>query len=369
MRMVFLNSMVNHARYCKRIHAIEKLGVRVKVLAFERDSYPSKNLPGEYISLGRINHGQYLRRLLILLSSTNKVRRALRITDVLYTFGLDMLILGWLALLGKSNRPKLIYEVGDIREILFDNSFAGGISRSIERFFVKRIDLLVSTSPAYISGYYKNVLGLHNLCFQVIENKLDANQVRTEKEHLTPLKPDNKPLVIGYFGVLRCTHSWEILKMIARESKGRVRIYVRGVPKNLKTFTEDLRSLSEIEYAGPYLSPDDLSSIYGQVDLIWAAHHHGKSNLLWSRVCRFYEACFFRKPMIVQGGTQDSLKVEKYGLGISVDLADVSGTTNSVLAISAEELTQWQKNFNRVPEDVYLYTNEHERLVHAIQRR
>ena len=123
-----------------------------------------------------------------------------------------------------------------------------------------------------------------------------------------------------------------------------------------------------ITYDGPYVSPDDLSKLYDQVDIVWIAHHMSKTSLKMNRANRFYEACFFKKPMIAQIGTQDAKDVNVYKIGTSVDLSNIGDAVNRILKIDTANISQWRENIVEIPRQVFLYTDEHQMLFEAITK-
>jgi len=367
MKIVFLLPVSSDARYRKRIEALQKLGVDPQVLAFERDYYPGKPWPREYETLGKLQHGHYWKRLIPLLKAVPKVRAAVKEADAIYTFGLDVLLLGWLAncTLGERKCQKIVYEVGDLGVLSRDGLFYHGL-RLLERYLLQKVSLLVVTSEAYIEEYYRGVQGLTDLHYQVIENKIDASIVPQPQVKSIHNKRDES-LRIGYFGVIRCHRSWEALKKAAIKGNGRIRVYVRGIPMGLKSFEKDVQNTPYVEYGGPYISPDDLPAMYGQVDIVWIAHFMSKTSLLWNRANRFYEACFFQKPMIAQLGTQDGQIVKDRGLGICIDLRDIGGTVDRILSITKVKINQWERNIAHLPAHIYTYTDEHKKLLRFIE--
>ena len=127
-----------------------------------------------------------------------------------------------------------------------------------------------------------------------------------------------------------------------------------------------MRTTSYIDYDGPYIAPDDFPDMYRQVDVVWIAHYMGRSSTLWNRANRFYEACFFKKPMFAQIGTQDGQVVETLGIGVCIDLRDINGTVDRILNVSEVEFSQWQQNVAHLPTDIYTYTDEHEKIVNYL---
>lgn len=368
MNILFLLPVVSQARYHKRISALTEIGTKPNILAFERDYYKGKVFPTGYTCLGKIQHGKYYKRFLPFIKSLYKVRHAAKQAEVIYAFGFDVLLLGWLSQFSLRKKIKFVCEVGDIRGAFLEKCIYSSLLRLIERAILKQIDLLVVTSKAYVTGYYKGIQGLHNIKYHVIENKIDrdkilcwVNQQKNKKEDVIRL---------GYFGVIRCRRSWEILKKVVRKGKGRIRLYVRGIAMGIENFEEEARTIDFIDYGGDYVSPDDLPYMYGAVDMVWACYpYQGISigNWQWARTNRFYEACFFKKPMFVQAGAEDNRVVANLGLGLSIDLLDVEGTVDRILKVTEKELTQWRRNIVQLPKNIYIYTNEHEQLIELLQ--
>jgi len=365
MNILFLLPVVSQARYHKRISALTEIGVKPNILAFERDYYKGKVFPDGYICLGEIQHGKYQKRFFPFVKAFCKIRHAAKHAEVIYTFGLDVLLLGWLSKFCLRRNIKIVYEVGDIREILLGEYFYSRLFRLIERVMLKRIDLLVATSEAYVTGYYVGIQGLHNIKYHVIENKLDIDRIPNNVQ-VHKFNKDNV-IRIGYFGIIRCRRSWEILKKAVSLSNGRIRLYVRGIPMGIENFEQEAEATPYVTYNGSYVYPDDLVDMYRQIDVSWIAHYHGKSNLLWSRVNRFYEACFFNKPMLAQYGTEDAKVVSELEIGLCLDLNDVDGAVDRILCITKSDIKQWGKNIFNVAEDIYLYTDEHKVLIEAIK--
>lgn len=365
MQILFLFQTAEHVRFRKRTELLLDEGLAAIIMAFERNSYPMPALPCPYRSLGNLSHRNYLKRVFPFLRAIGRIRSASGDSGAIYCFGLDMLLLGWLASAGLNK--VLVYEVGDIREVLSGKGLKSSLFRWLERFLLGRTSLLVVTSGAFITGYFKKIQGLDHLNYQVVENKLDRKWLN----NLQPLKQKEfkeGQLWIGYFGVLRCRRSWVLLKSAAAGSAGRIRVYIRGISREIDL--EQAETLENMFYEGPYVSPDQLPEIYDKVDMIWACYPHRESergNWQWAKTVRFYEACYFKKPLIVQSGTEDSRLVEKYDLGLTIDMGDDSCRVKELMeGIKAEDLERWKENLDKLPPEVYLHTDEHATLAREL---
>lgn len=368
MKITFLLPSISQALAFQRAQAMRHHGAQTEVLAFEREAYLTEHWENRYTSLGSVSHRQYGGRPAQLLRALPSVRAAARSTDVLYATSLDMLILGWLATRGMVQPPRLVFDVFDIRDVLTRNGRVSDQLRRLERRILRDVEQLIVTSEAYVTGYYRGVQGLNQLPpYLVIENKLDPQQ-------LIPVaapRPSDGILRIGYFGKLRCARSWEILQTVAREGNGRVHIQLRGIPR-LPGLIEQAQAAPYIHYGGPYVSPRDLSAIYHQVDMVWAIYQFSPEevgNWRWARTHRFYESCYFQRPMFTQTYTEDGRVAEWAGLGPVLDLRDIRGSVQRILRITASDLTRWQHNIEALPQHVHTQGDEYARLYAALSGR
>ena len=220
-------------RFIKRVEIINRLVDQTQVYAFERKgSYPGKKIDFDINKLGEITHVSYFKRFALLVKSINRIRSTARKTDVIYTFGLDMLFLGWISrLLSFRKNLRLVYEVGDIREILIGKALINKAARYFEKFLLRYVSVLVVTSEAFYTEYFLKVQNAESLRHYVIENKIDydlMSPVRSEEA----AEENKKEITIGYFGVLRCARTLEIIKLLAQKGEGKIKIYLRGTPGN-----------------------------------------------------------------------------------------------------------------------------------------
>ena len=364
--VLFLNPSVTFYRFVKRISALNALNINCIVLAYERNHYPGRELPVKFTSLGTIDQGAYLKRVRKFFNSVGSVRKNLRTADFLYAFGLDMAILGWVASSFFQQKPKIIYEVGDIREIFLGSGIISKAARWLDKFISKRARLIVVTSSAFAKEYFQNRLQVNNTKFFEIENKLDQGLL--EKRLPSERQNSQNKLVIGYFGVIRCERSWSLLTKLVKDSAGRVVLNIHGVPKNIPSFERDCNGIEHLHYYGSYTSPDDLLMIYNSVDLVWVVGLHGGDNHYWAKRCRYYEAGFFNKPMIGQLNTMDGKIIEQNALGPVFDFKDDQTVINSIQSITKDQLKQWTNNIIKMPENSFVYTDEHAKLGELMRR-
>ncbi len=360
MKCLFLLPVRSQPRY-----SMMKAGVEARAVYFDRPYFKGGELPCSSQAIGYISHGNYFRRLFSLAKAFCYIIRIAKRYDILYAFGLDLAGLSVLTAL--KTKSKVIYEIGDITKIQQEKNLKGDIVRLIEKIIAKRTHKIVVTASDFAVEYYSKVLGLNLQRIQVIENRLDlSTSLRPRPSfHKAP-----NVITIGYFGLLRFKQSWTTLKLIARNGGHEIKIIVRGHPMGL-SIEKDSATYKNIEYKGPYIAPDDLSLMYGDIDIVWACFDPDASvsnTWKWARTNRFYESCFFRKPMIAQSGTTEGYEVESLGIGMTLDLSNPEKAANELLKALPKDLRSWQKNAAAIPDSICVYTNEHKILLDSAIR-
>jgi len=351
---------------------LRQAGFSVKAVAFEREYHTGRMPECPVELLGEIAHGHYLQRILRMVKALPAMRRAFRHIDVIYAFGQDVALLSLIAGIGLG-KP-VVVEVGDINPLQVAAGLKGRIIRRIDKCVTNAYSLLVATAPRYVDIYYRQWLNA-SVPALVIENKLEASfaEEAVLAETAMPLigRPlADRPLRIGYFGLLRCDWSWQILEALAVTRPQDVEIVLAGYPMNPGNLPEQVEQHDNMKYLGQYRSPRDLPSLYNSVDLVWACYRPigpNDWNSRWARPNRFYESCLFKKPIVSRYGCSDSMEVDRYNIGLTIVDEDVKAATDTLCNIKTEDLVTWTKNISKVPREDYIYTTEAEELADALR--
>ena len=362
--ILFALPMVGHPRDSKRIAMLQNAGFQVEAISFERRSHKGRMPTCSVEIVGVIDHGQYLKRMMKMLTAIPSIRRAIKSNDLVYASGPDMALLCLASGIGLG-RP-IILEVGDIRELQTASGLWGGLVRKVDRYLADSCQLLVATASGFVDDYYRQWVGTTTRTL-IIENKLESSATE-EQRHVQGMSTfksiqNKRPLRIGYFGLLRCEESWKILVSLAKRYQKNVEIVVAGYSVDPVDLPQQTEKYPNIIYKGEYRSPDDLPSLYHDVDLTWV--HYPNNNywgFRWARTNRFYESCFYQTPMISRSGSADAVEIQRYGIGLIIENDDTDKIVEELGNITHEDLDFWQKNMAKIPPEVYLYTTEAEKL-------
>jgi succinoglycan biosynthesis protein ExoL len=358
-RVLVLLPVVGQPRHSKRIDMLISSGLDIKVLAFERD-YPLGRKPSVPVTIiGYIEHGQYFHRIGSLIKALKPIRKYARNCDIIYCFGHDLAAVALISTMGW--KVQIVLEVGDIQDHQMKGGIIGRIARIVDRILMQRIDLLVLISEGFIE-FYKKRLGYLKESI-IIENKIENNSLPANNNSIRSqeLRPYERPLRIGYFGLLRDEWGWSVLRQLASRFPGKYEIILAGRNFNLSDFDEVLGNSRNIHYIGEYSSPSGLADIYSRVDMVWICYDPIKEydiNLLAGRPNRFYESCYFLKPIFARQSVAFSKDVDKYDIGYCISSITKEEAIAEILGITAEDFLKWQDRMINLPRTVFMETDE-----------
>lgn len=350
-----------------RLEELEKLGVECKVAGFQRRYYPGKEWGKEVISLGYVEHVNYIKRLTTLLKAVPEIRRQSNEVSYLLTLSFDLLLISWISLIGKSKKPGIIHDVSDIRSAFIGSHLAAKLLRCVERFLLRRVRVVIVTSWAYVTEYFQKIQKLHDVPFHLIENKLNPGSAPKPSQKAQRLSKPKETFTIGYFGLIRCERSLQVLMEAASRLNGRIQVIIRGVFLGTESYQEKIENHPYITYEGSYVAPDDLRSIHDEVDFSWLVHAHSNENTKWSRIFRFYHAAHYKCPMIAQEGSQDGIVVDQLGIGFNVDIFNFENVEEALKKISYRDLMKWQNSLDSLPPEISLISDEYKKLIELIK--
>ena len=343
-KLIFIQSTFGDAHQMIRYLELSKYYLESELLAFERPYYETvKNI--DFISLGKINHREFLKRFYLYIKAIFLIKKSKSKTlenDVFF-YGFDFLSI--LVFSRKFIKSKLIFEIPDIREIYFINNLVSKLFIKILKLSIERLSIVIVTSDLFITGFLnKNNIKLEK--YFLIENKVHfldrTGIINKEKDSL---------ITIGFFGLIRCERSLKILiEFLNSTSEYNLIIYgyFMGISEGV---IKEIKSHSKIKYKGTYKSPDDLSKLYSEIDISWIAYPFSlklEGNFKYARTNRFYEAGFFKIPMIANIQSGDAHYVNKYNIGININFSDINIAIDKLKMINAKEISIWKKEIEKI---------------------
>lgn len=360
-RILYLSHDLDDPATWRRVSMLEAGGARVDVAGFRRRATA---LGREATVLGQTKNGAFLHRA---FSALQPLVRRMTLPgegthDVILARNLEMLPLAHRIRRRSAGRPpRLVYEVLDIHRLLVGRGVVPSMLRAIERGLARGVAQIVVSSPRFETEYFRPH-GQLSAPALLVENKIwcpDTTDLPIARPR--ELRSENGPLVIGWFGILRCAQSLRCLDALCHAAEGRVRLVLRGRPARdaLPEFDRIVAENPHIEFHGAYRYPEDLPKIYAGVDLAWLVDRFDVgANSDWLLPNRLYESCGYGAVPIGLSGTEAGAYLARRGLGLSLP-ALTPGTLAAMLAnIDRAGLTAMRARIEAVSSDEWHSTRQ-----------
>ena len=344
--LVFFGPERTDARSVKRIAALMAQGWHVLGFTFHRDhGQPDPPPAWEQVPLGNTYNRRYLQRAWAVVRGGWRIfrhRRRIRESGCLYAINPDNAILALFARLVCRRRVPLVVEIADVQPAMTGTGLKTRVLRRVERFVLRRCQLLLTTSPGFVRHYFEPVQNYRGPVF-LLENKVypSAALVQSRLERAAAVR-GGRPWVVGYFGVFRCERSLDLICQLAAALPDQVSFVLRGVPAGVdeESFRRRIGEHANIHYGGAYHYPGELPDLYAAVDLNWCFDFSAAgANSAWLLPNRIYEGGLFHCPALAFAGTETARWLESNGLGVAFSEDLFAGLRQFLDALTLES---WQ---------------------------
>jgi len=311
----------------KRVRMLKAAGADVLVLGFQRQNETIAEVQGaRAIDLGRTHDSRLAQRAFKVFQqrlSLSRHAHDIEGADVLLARNLEMLVLAAAAKRSCAPNAGLVYECLDLHRLLLSNGIAGGLLRLLERRLMRKIGLLIISSPAFLSEYFAPKQGVNRdlrVPVLLVENKmldLNASPSATSTPRSAALA-SGPPWRIGWFGMIRCRKSLDILCALAAQRPGLVEVVIRGRPARVEfeNFDAQVNLTPGVSFGGTY-EPSELAGLYQSVHFNWAVdffEEGANSTLLLPN--RIYEGGRHAAVPIALANTETGSWLKHRGLGV-----------------------------------------------------
>lgn len=306
---LFILPVATQPRYTKRIiEQKNSSNEEIVVSYFVRKYFEKNKLPSvdKCIELNEVQNGRYYSRIFTLLKSLILLRDYIKRSDSIYIYSSDVLIMIRLMFRGASN--KCIYEIGDLREFS-KNIIINTLFEMLYRYALKNVKKIIVTTRSF-KEYIINKYKVEDPKIIVKENKLDSMQIEYTAKRFNEI---GRQFTVGILGFLRYKNCVDFVeKSILKEANYNILIYGDG------KYRYDLEKLCDgrkVSYKGQYKYPDDLDTIYSDVDVLFVMYDQNDINVQLALPNKLYEAMYYKKPIIVSSNTYLCEMVKKYKIG------------------------------------------------------
>lgn len=305
--VIVIAPTTSQPRYHKRVRQLSTF-FPVRIFAFNRGYYEKNFFPKSfpYISLGKINDRNYLKRVYKLIYAISKVRKNLPPNKdlVFYAFSLDCVITAKLA--GIKNG---YLEVSD----LIMSKGIGKFAWILEKIITRDVLGLVLTSKAFYSDYYRYRLNLPSKKVYIIDNKVDKTLANIRPK----LKEINKErIVIGLIGLLRYEKPIRLLISLVKRKPEKLILECFG--DGPSRYLIENNACENIRYNGSFQNPDKIPEIYSKIDINYAVYDNSLLNVRLALPNKLFESAFFGVPIVCCDSTFVGKIAKNWGIGDTV---------------------------------------------------
>ena len=333
-QIVFILTSSVNTNSIKRIDEFVAKGYNVKAYGFKRDlDVPNKSKNVDIKILGSYkNDLSYYKRCAIIYRGIRRVLKETRERQsVYYLIGLDVAMFFRL-----QSRKPYIFEEADLVHTNFKQTLLKNVYERIDKSVIHHSLLSVFRSEGFLKYHFGKQVPEN---VHVISNRLN---VGIKDFDIIPKQPiDMDHVKIGYVGFIRYKSIANFAKVFCKKfPQHEFHFWGTFTTEGAKRTFAELEQFSNCYFHGPFKSPDDLSRIYSQFDLVLSTYDISSENVRYAEPNKIYEAIYFDTPIIVSSGTFLAEKVRRLGIGYDIDALDEAAITEFVRHLNKDMISE-----------------------------
>lgn len=307
----------------RRVRMLQAGGAEPVVLGFRRSETAPQTIEGApAIDLGRTYDGRLGHRAksaALAALTSSRWKPLLAGSQAVMARTLEMLAVASAARLACGLAGPLVYECLDIHRLMLGEGVKSRAMRALERALLRRADLLIVSSPAFLDSYFRPRQGVcRDLAVRtlLVENKVLELGGDAPVRVASP--PPGPPWRIAWLGAIRCRKSLDILTDLARRRPDLVEVAIHGRPAytEFADFDAQVAAPANVAFGGAYAA-EALGALYGRAHFAWAIDFMEEGqNSAWLLPNRVYEASRFGATPIALGEVQTGRFLAELGVGL-----------------------------------------------------
>jgi hypothetical protein len=344
----------------RRVRMLKAGGAEVVLLGFRREPEPPSEVEGvRPIDLGRTYDARLAHRAArtaLTALGAARLRKHLAGCDVIMARMLESLAVATAARRLGGARGRLVYECLDVHRLMLGEEIRSRAMRGLELSLMKRVDLLVVSSPAFLREYFEPRQGVGrdiSVPTLLVENKVLDLSPKPAAAPPPPLAA-GPPWRIGWLGAIRCRKSLAILSELAARRPDLVEVRIHGRPaySEFDDFDATVRASSNLTFGGGYFAAD-LPRLYGEVHFAWAIDFMEEGlNSSWLLPNRLYEASRHGAVPIALAGVETGRYLAERGFGVR--LADPAELEAKLERLTPEAYAALRRELTQVPAEAFV---------------
>lgn len=349
MKIVCFLASLSQPRCIKRVKSLLEGNHEVIVYGFYRGYYDINEFPPsvKVYSWGNIQSGKgYFSRFKLIYNNIKQCFKLYKNETVLYyCFSFESALLTSIF-----TNSKFIYEISDLIYCYFNSKPLKYLFKAIDKFIIKKSYRTVLTSGGFYDYLYGDKKDNVAEKFIILPNKLSSYFSNIKRSELS-LNHESK-IRFAYIGAFRYPDTIFRFARIIGEHFPQYEFSFYG-DSNLTPLAKELANkFSNIHYWGKFKNPEDLASIYNNVDVVTACYDiKDGENEKVAEPNKLYEAIGFCKPIVVSKHTYLSKRVNELNVGFTIEADNDEKIINFLKNLNIEEI-------NNISSKEYSLSNE-----------
>ena len=348
MRVAYFVHDVHDPAVARRVAQLRDGGGEVRLFGFRRRDEALSDVCGApVLDLGRTYDGGFARRAAAIIRKTLLPRpllRELASAHVIIARSFELLFLASILRKRLNRAVPIVYECVDIHRFMLSAKPAGVLLQAIERRLLKKISLLVITSPAFRDVYFAVRQGFNGPAL-LLENKTRP------LTRAAPAQASTPPWRIGWYGNLRCRKSLSLLSTLATNLEGRLQVVLAGRPAltEVPDFYEQVNANPHLDFHGPY-DPEDLAKLYELAQFSWCIDYfEAGGNSEWLLPNRLYEGCAYGAVPIGLERVETGRWMKRQGVGVRLGADEETDLSTFFTTLTAERFRTLKREVDALP--------------------
>lgn len=344
MRIVFIVLQLSQPRCIKRISSFVQAGFDVSVYGYSNGFYEEnlKSLPFKIDDSFCVD-----------LNKKNKIKRKYRsylfLRDVIFKENGDDTIFylmgSHIGIFCSFFNIRYIYEESDIEAIKQKNLLLKGLLLLLDKYVLKKSLINVFTSEGFADYFYGDKRP-NNLVIQ--PNKLSGYFTPFNRENIVKKRIDQNNIRFGFIGIIRYPNTILRFAKVIADKFANHEFHFWGQPACTKFDSLMLNCYPNIFYHGTFKNPEDLASIYRQIDINIACYDIASGNVRVAEPNKLYESIFFSCPIVVSENTFLGKKVKEMSVGYVIDASKDENIIQFVESINDNNIQSLVNNARKI---------------------
>lgn len=242
--------------------------------------------------------------------------------DCIYVQNLDLFL--FVAKYCRDKNVKLIYEISDINRILIEkqntllNKVAHYYFDFLEKKYIKQVDLLCYTSPAFLKARYMNLVNSSKTVY--LPNIPNLEYFKNYQEN------SFENFTVGFIGTVRYPEQMKILARATKEAG--VKLLIAGGIFNggylgERVSLEEIKKINEnTQFIDHFDYPQEISRLYSKINVSFAMYDKTLNNSKIALPNKLYESIECEVPILVSSDTLVGDIVEERKIGVAISSED-----------------------------------------------